>query len=124
MTFDQPNVLNTIVSLSEREFDELDFGVIGFDAQCLIRRYNAHESKASGLSPQRVLGLSFFSEVAVCMNNFMVAQRFEDTAASGGALDETIDYVLTLRMRPTEVRMRLLADAGHALRYVLIQRLT
>ena len=37
-------------------------------------------------------------------------------------LDDTIDYVLTLRMRPIKVKLRLLASAGGAHRYVLVQR--
>jgi hypothetical protein len=56
------------------------------------------------------------------MNNYLVAQRFEDAAAIGDTLDDIIDYVLTLRMRPVKVRLRLLAAAGAAYRYVLVQR--
>jgi hypothetical protein len=56
------------------------------------------------------------------MNNFLVAQRYEDAAAQGEVLDEVIDYVLTLRMRPTKVRLRLLAAPGFSLRYVLVDR--
>ncbi|RYH14512.1 MAG: phosphonate transporter, partial [Alphaproteobacteria bacterium] len=99
-----------------------DFGVIGFDAGTAVRRYNAFESKAAGLSPQRVLGHALFAVVAPCMNNYLVAQRFEDAAADGSELDATIDYVLTLRMRPVKVRLRLLAAPGAAYRYVLVQR--
>jgi hypothetical protein len=56
------------------------------------------------------------------MNNFMVAQRFDDAAADGAALDVTIDYVLTLRMRPVKVALRLLAHPASPMRYVLVQR--
>jgi hypothetical protein len=56
------------------------------------------------------------------MNNFMVAQRFEDAEDDGTVLDATIDYVLTLRMRPVKVALRLLAAPGSAIRYVLVQR--
>ena len=121
-SFDDPGLLRRIDAMSDAELDDLDFGVIGFDPACVVRRYSAHESKASGLSPQRVLGLSLFDEVAVCMNNYLVAQRFEDAAADGSELDATIDYVLTLRMRPVKVRLRLLAAPGAAHRYVLVQR--
>lgn len=121
-SFDDPGLLRRLDALSDAELDALDFGVIGFDPAGVVRRYSAHESKASGLSPQRVLGLSLFDEVAVCMNNYLVAQRFEDTAAEGGELDATIDYVLTLRMRPVKVKLRLLAAPGAAYRYVLVQR--
>ena len=52
------------------------------------------------------------------MNNFMVAQRFADEAV----LDATLPYVLTLRMRPTPVTLRLLQIPGVARSYVLVQR--
>jgi hypothetical protein len=56
------------------------------------------------------------------MNNFLVAQRFEDSASAGEALDATIDYVLTLRMRPVKVKLRLLSMPGAAMRHILVQR--
>lgn len=122
--FDQPDLAGRIDNLNAAELDALDFGVIGFDADTTVRCYNAFESKAAGLAPQRVLGQALFSSVAQCMNNYLVAQRFEDAAASGASLDATIDYVLTLRMRPVKVQLRLLAGAGLRLRYVLVRRLT
>jgi hypothetical protein len=33
-----------------------------------------------------------------------------------------IDYVLTLRMRPVKVKLRLLAGKGQTMRYVLVER--
>ncbi len=125
LAFDQPDALVRLAALGEGDCDGLEFGVIGFDAATVVRIYNATESRAAGLAPGGVLGQPLFTVVAPCMNNFMVAQRFEDAAAGGTALDATIDYVLTLRMRPIKVRLRLLASsasAGTALRYVLVQR--
>lgn len=107
---------------SDAELDTLDFGVIGFDAQGRVCRYNRFESQAAGLSPERVLDHPLFTVVAPCMNNFMVAQRFEDAATQATTLDATIDYVLTLRMRPVKVQLRLLAAPDSAMRYVLVQR--
>jgi photoactive yellow protein len=107
---------------SNEDLDGLDFGVIGIDAAGVVQRYNSFESKAAGLSSQRVLGQPLFTVVAPCMNNFMVAQRFEDALASGSPLDAVIDYVLTLRMRPVKVKLRLLAVPEGATRYVLVQR--
>jgi hypothetical protein len=52
------------------------------------------------------------------MNNFMVAQRFEDELE----IDAIIDFVLTFRMRPTPVRLRLLKSVEVARRYILIER--
>lgn len=107
---------------SDAELDALAFGVIGFDDQGVVCRYSRFESQATGLSPERVLGLPLFTTVAPCMNNFMVAQRFEDAQAEGGVLDESLPYVLTLRMRPTKVRLRLLAAPEAGVRYVLVHR--
>ena len=104
------------------ELDALDFGVIGIDEAGLVQRYNSFESQAAGLSHQRVIGQPLFTVVAPCMNNFMVAQRFEDALASGSTLDATVDYVLTLRMRPVKVKLRLLAATGGLSRYVLVRR--
>jgi photoactive yellow protein len=119
---DTPDVHATLESLGSDELDELPFGVIGFDPDGAVRRYNRHESRLAGLAPDRVLGLPLFTVVAPCMNNFMVAQRFDDAAAAGAPLDDTIDYVLTLRMRPLKVRLRLLHAPGVAMRYVLVER--
>jgi photoactive yellow protein len=122
LAFNQPDMLDRLATLDDAELDALNFGVIGFDAETLVCRYNSAESRMAGLSPQRVLGQSLFTAVAPCMNNFLVAQRFEDAATEGSALDATIDYVFTLRMRPSKVKLRLLAAPGAALRYVLVHR--
>lgn len=98
--------------------DALPFGVVGLGADTIVQSYNATEARMSGLDPATVMGVPFFDAVAQCMNNFMVAQRFEDEPE----IDDIIPYVLTLRMRPTRVRLRLLASAAVARRYVLIER--
>ena len=107
---------------SNEDLDGFDFGVIGIDAAGVVRRYNSFESKAAGLSSARVLGHPLFTVVAPCMNNFMVAQRLEDALANSTPLDDVVDYVLTLRMRPVKVKLRLLALPGADTRYVLVQR--
>ncbi len=121
-TFDARGLADVLDASTQEQLDMLDYGVIGFDADAIVQRYNAFESQAAGLSPQRVLGEPMFTNVAPCLNNFLVAQRFEDAADEGGELDDTIDYVLTLRMRPVKVKLRLLASTASATRYVLVQR--
>lgn len=116
ISFDAP--AGPLLAALASEPDAVSFGAIAIDREHRAVAYNAVESRAAGLSPERVLGKPFFSEVAPCMNNFMVAQRFADT----DTLDETIDYVLTLRMRPTRVRMRLLREPGAACGWILIER--
>jgi len=120
--FSQPDIIARLQQCSVEELDALEFGVIGFDDQTIVRTYNAFEAKMAGLSAERVVGAALFNTVAQCMNNFMVAQRFEDAAEAGESLDAELDYVFTLRMRPSKVRLRLVAVPGAALRYVLVNR--
>lgn len=101
-------------------FDALSFGVIAMAFDGTVVAYNAAESALSGLTSARVIGRHFFSAVAPCTNNFMVAHRFETESD----LDETIDYVFTLRMMPTPVRLRLLKRPGAARMYLLVERRT
>ncbi len=122
MVFDQAELLESLESATDEALDTLAFGVIGIDPDGKVQRYNSWESKAAGLSPAKVLGHHLFTVVAPCMNNFMVAQRFEDALTDGTPLDATIDYVLTLRMRPIKVKLRLLAEPHVARRYVLVHR--
>ena len=122
LSFSSAGLSSQLDNCTPEQLDELDFGVIGFDADNIVQRYNAYESGAAGLSRERVIGQPMFTNVAPCLNNFMVAQRFDDAAADAAMLDDTIDYVLTLRMRPVKVALRLLASPGGATRYVLVQR--
>ena len=110
--------LHDLKAMSTVERDALPFGVVGFAADTVVQVYNATEARMAGLDPATVIGVPFFDAVAQCMNNFMVAQRFEVEPE----LDDILPYVLTFRMRPTKVRLRLLATAETPLRYVLIER--
>lgn len=122
--FADPDVLDWLCTADEAALDTLDYGVIGFstDDDAVVHRYNRTESLGSGLPLDEVLGRPLFAEVAQCMRNYMVAQRFEDAQADGTALDDQLPYVFTLRMRPTPVVLRLLSAPGRPLRFVLVQR--
>lgn len=110
--------LTDLETIGASKCDELAFGVVGLAPDTLVEVYNATEARLAGLDPKTVLGVPFFEAVGQCMNNFMVAQRFEDEAE----LDVIVPYVLTLRMRPTRVRLRLLASSRIPRRYILIER--
>lgn len=122
--FADAHTLDWLAAADDPQLDLLDFGVIGFEADngAVVRRYNRTESTGSGLNRSDVVGEPLFSTVAQCMNNYLIAQRFADARADGTALDETLPFVFTLRMRPTPVVLRLLTAPGQALAYVLVQR--
>lgn len=109
--------LAQLVALGDAELDLLPFGVIGLSSGNLVEIYNWTESHYAGLPADTVMGTDFFTNTAQCMNNFMVAQRFQEEPE----LDAEFPYVLTFRMRPTPVRLRLMQSAS-TLRYILVQR--
>jgi photoactive yellow protein len=108
----------TLDAMDGPALDALPFGVIGLDAAGMVGLYSAVEARYAGLTPGSVLGRHFFTAVAPCMNNALVAGRLEAEAA----LDVVIDYVLTFRMRPTRVSVRLIKRPGAPRSYILIQR--
>jgi photoactive yellow protein len=122
--FDQPGLLHALAALDDAGLDRLDFGVIGFgkEPEAIVLRYNACEQQDSGLDAGRVLGLPLFSVVAQCMNNYLVAQRFDDAVQAGAMLDLVMDFTFTLRMKPTPVVLRLLSAPGQPTQFVAVRR--
>ena len=118
MNFDDPDILLRLDRLAPGELDELDFGVVSMNGDHRVVHYNRWESHFSGLPPQNVIDRNFFESVAPCTNNYLVSQRFHDEAS----LDQTIDYVFTVKMKPTPVRLRLLQDPGCRSCYLLVQK--
>jgi photoactive yellow protein len=121
ISFEQTDILASLEALDDIELDTLDFGVIGFTGDIIVCRYNTFEAKLAGLRPVNALGKNVFTELAQCMNNFLVAVRFEDAITEGASLDATIDFILSWRMRPTKVQLRLLYSPGCSTRYILIK---
>jgi photoactive yellow protein len=122
ISFEQTDILACLEALDDVELDTLDFGVIGFNVDNVVCRYNTREAKLAGLRPADALGKNVFTELAQCMNNFLVAVRFEDAITEGTSLDSIIDFILSWRMRPTKVQLRLLYSPGYSTHYILIQR--
>jgi photoactive yellow protein len=116
-TFTEPGLLDRLEGADDSVLDEVPFGIIAMTADGVVMSYNAAESRLAGLSPAKVIGRHFFSEVAPCTNNFMVAQRFENEPV----LDAVIDYVFTLRMKTTNVRLRLLKQPVRRRMYLLVE---
>ena len=118
--FDQPDLVAALDAATDAALDALPFGVIGFGPDGLVTRYNSTESQGAGYSAERVMGRHLFVDVAPCINNYLVAQRFEDEVT----LDAQLDYTFTFRVRPTPVRLRLLRSPSLATRYVVVLRFT
>lgn len=120
LEFSQPNLGEELSKMTDIELDALDFGVTGLDEEGLVTKYNTYLANLSGVSIQKAVGFHYFSNVAPCMNNFMVAQKLEDAIDESKPLDETINYVLSVRMKPTKVKLRLIHDCNLLDSYVLV----
>jgi len=116
--FGAEDLLARLEACDPAMLDRIGFGVVRMNRDGDVVCYNDFESRLSGLSPGQVVGRHFFTAVGPCMNNFMVAHRFENE----DALDSTIDYLFTFAMRPTSVRLRLLKSPDSRFMYLLVQR--
>jgi len=116
--FADPGLIDWLETTSDEDLDSLPFGVVGMTPDGIVVAYNRTESAIAGLRPERVIGRHFFSAVAPCANNYMVAERFVQEAE----LDATIDYVFTLRMAPTPVKLRLLKRPDGRRMYLIVER--
>lgn len=118
MEFDSPTLGDFLFEDPAHEtLDALPFGVIGINEDDEVVRFNVYEQRSAGLSLAAVEGQDLFVEVAPCFNNFMVAERLEEETE----LDEIIPYVLTLKMKPKKVSLRLLKRADKPTRYIAVQ---
>lgn len=102
----------------EAFLDALAFGVVRLSATGITEVYNETEMPDAGMRRDGVLGQPFFLMARVCMNNYLGALRLEDEEVIGSVLDD----VLTIRMRPTPAKLRLLKRPARRLRSILVQR--
>jgi photoactive yellow protein len=117
-SFTGSDLLDRLEAADDAGLDAAPFGVVAMTEDGVVSSYNGAESRLSGLTPAKVVGRHFFSAVAPCTNNFMVAHRFETEPA----LDAVVDYVFTLRMQATKVRLRLLKQPGRRRMYLVVER--
>lgn len=115
LTFDDPHLPDLLEEAEEELLEEAPFGIVRMDPEGRVTFYNKVESEYSGLRKDQVMGHNFFTDVAPCTNNFMVAERYKEAN-----LDTVIEYVFTFVMEPTEVSLRLIRR-GESL-YMLVKR--
>jgi len=72
--------------------DALPFGVVAMAEDGTVMSYNRAESQLSGLAPANVIGRHFFSQVAPCTNNFMVAHRFKVCHSTLRSIDMVVRW--------------------------------
>lgn len=118
MPFDSPDLLAHLEAADDAALDALPFGVVAMAPDGVVVAYNATEARAAGLGAERVLGRHFFTAVAPCTNNRLVAHRY----AAEPVLDATIGYTFTFKMAPQRVELRLLRHPAARRMYLLVRR--
>lgn len=102
-SFNDPSLPEWLDSQSDDAYDTLGFGLVKMDYTGTITAYNIALSSLAGVSKENALGKNFFTQVAPCTNNFMVAEKYQNAV-----LDETIPYMFTYITKPTPVELRLI----------------
>ncbi len=119
VVFTAPDFFTWLEAADAADLDALAFGLIAIAYDGTVEHYNLAEAAAAGLTPARVIGRNFFTSVAPCTNNFMIAHRFE----AEPALDVIMDYVFTFIMAPQKVQLRLLKQPHGRRMYVAVVRI-
>jgi photoactive yellow protein len=113
LSFESPNIAREVEKLSSAELDSLAFGVIGLDANDVVRVFNQAEQVNSGFGHRTTLGKLFFVDIAPCMDNGYFKGRI-DRARKTGALDISFTFVGDFEDRDRElaVRVQATSDGG------------
>jgi photoactive yellow protein len=116
--FNAPDLFAWLEAAAAHDLDTLPFGLVAMAHDGTVEDYNRAEAELTGLTPERVIGRNFFTSVAPCTNNFMVAHRFE----AEPEIDASIDYVFTFKLAPMKVRLRLLKRLGSRRMYLAVKK--
>ena len=95
-TFDGVDVPLAALQMDDGQLDDLPVGAIQLDADGRVMRYNKTESSFSEMRAERVVGRSFFREVAPCTFTDAFHGRFRDVS-QGRSESELFSYVFNLR---------------------------
>lgn len=91
---DQGIDFGAVARLSPEELDSLPYGLITLDARGRVIHYNDTESRMVGLPKERVIGRSFFGEVAPCTRVREFEGRFLELVKNPVSVRvQTFDFV-------------------------------
>ncbi|GAB2521773.1 photoactive yellow protein [Spirosoma aerophilum] len=117
ISFSDPDLLTWLDDQPPEALDEAPFGVVRMNREGIVVTYCKSESHITGITPEYALGKYYFTQIAPCANNRMVAAKYAQPE-----LDEELDYILTYVSEPTKVRLRLLKSPQSKYQYFLVNR--
>jgi photoactive yellow protein len=114
--FDSPDILVWLNEQQDDALDKLNFGIVKMNFTGQVIFYNQEESVIAGVSKENAIGKHFFTQVAPCTNNFLVAEKFKNAV-----LDEQVQYIFTYITQPIPVLLRLVKGTGDY-QYLLVKK--
>ncbi|RYF66420.1 MAG: photoactive yellow protein [Cytophagaceae bacterium] len=113
--FSDPKLLDWLETQPNDQFDSVPFGIVRMTPDGVVAGYSKTESHITGVSKEYAIGKYYFTQVAPCANNMMVAAKYAQPD-----LDEELDYILTYVCDPVKVRLRLLKSTFSKYQYFLV----
>jgi photoactive yellow protein len=114
-------------AILEACLDQLPIGAILVDDEGVIKRFNRYEEQLSGRSREKVIGRSFFSDVAPCTNDIELGARFREGIEDGN-LDIDIEFSFPYPYNRVARDVRIRATSVHGqedhINLVLIEEIT
>lgn len=109
--------IDDLTQVPASEIDRLPFGYIALDRAGVVLRFNAYESRLSGLQPRDVIGRHFFREVAPCASVQEFAGRYERMVEEDQVASVRFRYVFRFRggERLVQIFLAYVADRGEGL---------
>ncbi|GAB2515565.1 photoactive yellow protein [Spirosoma aerophilum] len=117
VTFSDPALLDWLEEQTNEQLDEAPFGVVRMTREGVVIAYCKSESHITGIKRDYAVGKYYFTQIAPCANNMMVAAKY-----ALPNLDEELDYMLTYVCEPVKVRLRLLKSPTSRYQYFLVNR--
>lgn len=117
ITFSDTNLLDWLDQQTDEDLDEAPFGIVRMTREGVVVAYCKSESHITGIAQEYAIGKYYFTQIAPCANNRMVAAKY-----ALPNLDEELDYMLTHVCEPVRVRLRLLKSPQSRYQYFLVNR--
>ena len=111
--FDQPGLAKVVATLTAEEIDALPFGVVRLDPDGKVILFSEAEARQSGFGSRPRIGLTFFTQIAPCMNTESFRGRAE-RAIKAGVLDVEFSHIGDFNDADREltVKIQSAADGG------------
>nr|WP_294509912.1 PAS domain-containing protein [uncultured Rhodopila sp.] len=108
--FDEPRLAESVEKLSPAAVNALSYGAVRLDAEGRVTFFSDAERRLSGYNKPPI-GLSFFIDIAPCMNNPNFRGRI-DRALAAGTLDIAFSHVGDFDDSAKELDVRVQSATG------------